>query len=345
VVIIRDHGKTQTVPSIEPTVGTLLHKLKIKINEGDVVEPSLDTRINQDDFRVNIYRAKPVEIIDGTHRTFTFSAASTPRSIANQAGVNVYPEDDLSSTPVTNFVATEAVGQQIFVDRATPVNANLYGTPVVIRTHAKTVQQLLAEKHITLAGGDTVQPDPATPITPNQQVFVVHKGTKILTEEQPIAMPVQTVADNSLSYGVTAVRQRGSAGKQLVTYQVNLQNGHEVGRTVIQTVVTQAPVTQIVARGSQPLSGSLSQWLAKLRSCESGGNYQANTGNGYYGAYQFSAGTWSTMGTGYSRADLAPPSVQDAAIIANTNRSGGGLATQNPGCYYREGLSAFPPPQ
>ncbi len=90
-------------------------------------------------------------------------------------------------------------------------------------------------------------------------------------------------------------------------------------------------------------SGSLSEWLRILRVCESGGNYQINTGNGYFGAYQFSAPTWNHWNTGYARADLAPPDVQDATIIKNTNAASGGLATQNPGCYHKHGLSAFPP--
>lgn len=90
-------------------------------------------------------------------------------------------------------------------------------------------------------------------------------------------------------------------------------------------------------------SGSLADWLYKLRTCESGGNYAINTGNGYYGAYQFSYATWAHWNTGYERADLAPPAVQDATIIQNTNASSGGLATQNPGCYKKMGLSAFPP--
>jgi hypothetical protein len=34
----------------------------------------------------------------------------------------------------------------------------------------------------------------------------------------------------------------------------------------------------------------------KLRNCEAGGNYTRNSGNGYYGAYQFSAGTWRSLG-------------------------------------------------
>jgi len=89
-------------------------------------------------------------------------------------------------------------------------------------------------------------------------------------------------------------------------------------------------------------SGSLADWLLKLRTCESGGNYQINTGNGYYGAYQFSIPTWNSHKTGYARADLAPPAVQDATIIKNTNASAG-LITQNPGCYKSTGISNKPP--
>lgn len=87
------------------------------------------------------------------------------------------------------------------------------------------------------------------------------------------------------------------------------------------------------------------QWLLKLRLCESGGDYSTNTGNGYYGAYQFSPSTWNYWQTGYARADLAPPNVQDEAIIKNTLAASGGLASQNPGCYRSQGLSAFPPTQ
>lgn len=51
---------------------------------------------------------------------------------------------------------------------------------------------------------------------------------------------------------------------------------------------------------------------AKLRACESSGNYAANTGNGFYGAYQFDARTWH--GLGYSGvASQAPPAEQDQA--------------------------------
>jgi hypothetical protein len=52
----------------------------------------------------------------------------------------------------------------------------------------------------------------------------------------------------------------------------------------------------------------------RLRVCESGNNYAINTGNGYYGAYQFNLGTWRGVGgTGYPH--QASPAVQDALAL------------------------------
>jgi len=56
--------------------------------------------------------------------------------------------------------------------------------------------------------------------------------------------------------------------------------------------------------------GGSDAW-AQLRFCEAGGDYTKNTGNGYYGAYQYNLSTWGNYG-GYARPDLAPPEVQDA---------------------------------
>jgi hypothetical protein len=58
-----------------------------------------------------------------------------------------------------------------------------------------------------------------------------------------------------------------------------------------------------------PPAGGL--WL-ELRDCESGDNYQANTGNGYYGAYQFSWPTWVDLGYP-GRPDQEPYWMQDQA--------------------------------
>lgn len=247
-IVSYDHQK-QTVPTDQPTVGALLAKLKIRVGSRDRVEPSLSTAIDQDNFRVNIYRAVPVTITDGVRSTTTYSAAATPRSVVADAKMPLYAEDRVTAQPAENLVSQQSIGERIVIDRSVPITLNVYGTMLSLRTHAHTVTELLAAKNVHLGKQDTVIPAGATPITANMQVFVNRKGTQIVTETQSIPAPVQTVTDNSLSFGTSAVRQQGSNGTQVLTYQVNTQNGVEISRTLLQTVVTVQPVAQIVARG------------------------------------------------------------------------------------------------
>ncbi|HEY3241570.1 MAG TPA: transglycosylase family protein, partial [Acidimicrobiia bacterium] len=44
-----------------------------------------------------------------------------------------------------------------------------------------------------------------------------------------------------------------------------------------------------------PVAAAGDVW-ASLRQCESGSRYDINTGNGYYGAYQFLLSTWNRLG-------------------------------------------------
>jgi uncharacterized protein YabE (DUF348 family) len=250
VVRVSIDGKSQMVPTRAKTVKEFLDRADVKIDQGDVVEPAADSNIDEDDFRINVYKARPVTIVDGEKQIHTVSAAKTPRSVATQAGLTVYPEDNIETSHPTNQILKDQVlGEKIIVDRATPTHLNLYGTPITVRTRAKNVGDLLKEKQVNLGPGDNVQPSVDTPLSPDVQVFVVRSGTQISTVEEPIAMPTETVEDASLSFGASAIRQRGSEGKKVVTYQVELKNGREVGRTRIQEVVAVAPIKQIVARG------------------------------------------------------------------------------------------------
>lgn len=88
-------------------------------------------------------------------------------------------------------------------------------------------------------------------------------------------------------------------------------------------------LTALVAFAGITLSGigtsaaadpSADDWY-RLRVCESGNNYAINTGNGYYGAYQFDVGTWRSIGgSGYP--NEASPATQDALALLLWQRRG-----------------------
>lgn len=138
--------------------------------------------------------------------------------------------------------------------------------------------------------------------------------------------------------------QESNDGLELKSKSLIKPLSEPVATPKVEMAVIPVEVPKVVATPVYvaPYGGNLSDWLYKLRMCESGGNYSINTGNGYYGAYQFSAPTWNHWNTGYAYANLAPPEVQDATIIRNTNETSG-LVTQNPGCMASQGLSNKPP--
>lgn len=296
VILSYDHHE-QTVPSNEGTVGQLVKKLGIPIHPGDVIEPTPTTRINQDDFRINIYRAVPVKIVDTNKVTYSYSAATTSRSIADQAGISTFPEDTLTTEPVDNFLRDYAIGEQVVIDRSTPVALNLYGANIPVRTHAKTVRDMLKEKHLKILKADTVTPSLDAPISANLAVSVIRNGIQTVNEAHDIAMPIQIVNDPSLAYGTTAIRQQGAPGKQVVTYQITIEGGKEVSRVQLQSVTTLEPVTQIVAKGinlggikgDMALAGidpSDYNYVDYIVSHESGWNPQAQNASGAYGLCQ-----------------------------------------------------------
>jgi hypothetical protein len=70
------------------------------------------------------------------------------------------------------------------------------------------------------------------------------------------------------------------------------------------------PPDGYVPLGQWPGGPSYQEWVA-LRSCESGGNYQAVSPSGLYrGAYQFDLGTWASVG-GSGDPVMASPAEQD----------------------------------
>lgn len=74
-----------------------------------------------------------------------------------------------------------------------------------------------------------------------------------------------------------------------------------------------AAATVIATLSTASADPSANDWY-RLRMCESSNNYKINTGNGYYGAYQFDLSTWRSVGgSGYP--NQAAPAEQDARAL------------------------------
>ena len=86
-------------------------------------------------------------------------------------------------------------------------------------------------------------------------------------------------------------------------------------KTITETIIAQKYVPPAAPKPHPIVTGVLSAAaIQDLGDCESHNTPTTNTGNGFYGAFQFTIGTWNNMQTGYARADLAPYEVQVAAV-------------------------------
>lgn len=160
-------------------------------------------------------------------------------------------------------------------------------------------------------------------------IGLVVSGTLLASDllAAPAHAFIRRPASASGSYGRSIDRQ---ALRQRVARQQRASRN--ANRQRIAPAPTPKPATPKPVTAAAPRPSDDSVWQ-RLRNCEAGGRYDRNSGNGYYGAYQFSAGTWRSLGY-KGLPHQAPPEVQDEAARKLQARSGWG---QWPACARRIG--------
>ena len=79
----------------------------------------------------------------------------------------------------------------------------------------------------------------------------------------------------------------------------------------------------------------------RLAQCESGGDWNINTGNGYHGGLQFSAGTWQAHGGGEFAPTADQASREQQIVVAERTLASQGWGAW-PACSSQLGLNSAP---
>lgn len=109
---------------------------------------------------------------------------------------------------------------------------------------------------------------------------------------------------------------------------------------VLAGAVLLAPLGLLAATGNAAAADS-GVW-DRIAQCESGGDWHINTGNGYYGGLQFSAGTWRAYGgSAYASTADKASKAQQIAVATKVQRGQGWGAW--PTCSSRAGASGGAP--
>lgn len=333
LVTIYDGTIAQTVATTAATVQEVLDRTGFKVGPHDSVDPGVNASLISTDYKINIHRARPVTIVDGAIRKEIMSPYQSPHDIAQSAGITTYAEDKLDVTRLDDFV-NEGIGLKLTIERSVPVTMVVHGKKFATRTRTGTIAQLMTEKKIAGDASVKVWPAASTPITAGLTIAVFKDGDQNLVEED-VPFATQRVQDASKEVGYRTIKEHGAPGRKLVMYTLETKNGKQV-RNVLQSIALSEPRTQVEVIGVKRtgFGGSLDDAMARLRACEAGGNYNRNSGNGYYGAYQYNISTWANYG-GYALPSDAPAAVQDQKAAETYKRRGW---QPWPGCTVKLGL-------
>jgi len=263
LVTIHDRGKEKNVISKKDKLGDVLEEAGIMLDKNDIVEPKLDESLVAPSYQVNIYRARPVMIVDGNHRLVVMSAHQTPKLVAKNAGIILHDEDIATMKMSDNFVR-DGAGTILEINRASTVQLVLYGKRETLYTQAGTVGGLIKEKNIILGVNDTISQPQKTKIVSGMSLEIWRNGKQTTTNDEPIQFEIEQIQDANQALGYKKIQSPGKLGKKTVTYEIEMKNGQEVTRKEIQSVVVEKPTKQVEVVGVkvQSFGGSCGEWMS-----------------------------------------------------------------------------------
>lgn len=335
-VTVELDGESIPLSTMRRDVAGALAAAGYEMRSGDVVSPAADAHIADGD-TIALRRAREVALtVDGRTRAVS-TTGLTVREALDQ--LHIAPEV-WTDRPRDEQVPLQGAALTVLTPRSVTVTDGA-GTPIQVRVAAPTVGDLLATQNAPLVQDDKVEPAASAPLTDGLQIVVTRNRVENRVETLPVDPPEQLIQDPTLNMSRRVEEHPGTPGVQDVTFAVEFVDGKEVGRRQVAATVTTPALPKVVRVGAKPGTevppvANGATW-DRLAQCESTGNWQINTGNGFYGGIQFDQNTWERQGgLRYApRADLATREEQIAIAEVTRARQGWGAW---PACTSRMGL-------
>lgn len=278
LITVHDRGVETAFVTTEDTLKDALSEHGITLDDKDAVEPSLDEKLVAPDYQVNIYRARPVTVVDGATRQKIVTPYQSAERIVEDAGIALHAEDT-TSLERSKDIVSDGAGLELTIDRATPFTLNLYGKKAEVRTQAETVGDMLKEKGIDLGERGRTSVALTAPIIEGMNIRVWREGKQTISVDEKVKFETEQIKDADRPVGYKKVQTPGKNGTRTVTYEIEIKNGKEIARKEIASLTTKAAVKQVEVIGTKSRTmqytggGSKSEWLAASNIPESAWGY------------------------------------------------------------------------
>ena len=308
-------GVSRTIAVREDTVAEVLQLENIELGQHDVVLPGPDTEVD-DDMEISVAFGRELEVtVDGEKRTVWTTARTVGEALSM---LNLGATDSKLSTSRSTTISRQGLTMELAT--AKDVTLTVAGTPAPL-TVAGTVADALAKAGVNPDSDDKVTPAAGTVLEDGLAITVVAVEVKQATKEVAVPFEKTSVKSADLAKGTSKITTEGVNGLASETYTEVYEDGTLVSSTLDERVVTRKPVTQVTTVGtkvSAPATSSSSSSSSsstsssttssggainlaradmwdRIAQCESGGRWDINTGNGYYGGLQFNLATWRSV--------------------------------------------------
>lgn len=314
---LRIDGQDRQIHTTASNVQGALSSAGITVGDHDIVAPDLKSSIGNNGHIV-VRRGHLLHLsVNGVLKDVWVNADSVDEALS-QLG---YDSRDLISVSRSERLHSGVTDISITTPKA--VLFKVDGKSLAVLTSGKTVYDAVALAGIYLGPYDKLSVPGKSAVRSGEAITIQRVRYGSRTENLTVPFGTVTQNDPNSPVGTNTVVTPGKPGVMQVVFQLVYVDGKLVGKLPAKQTMLNAPVSQVTKVGTKqpapapsssgsntgavpPANSSGRNWDA-VAQCESGGNWQINTGNGFYGGLQFDIGTWdSNGGAAYaSRPDLA----------------------------------------
>ncbi|UQD50662.1 hypothetical protein C0971_00245 [Bacillus methanolicus] len=257
-VAITLDGQKKVIKTHAKTIQDLFDELDISLHSKDYVFPTLNTEV-KDNLKIVWKPAKQVQVVQGKEQKTVWTTAETVKDLLLEQKIIINEHDVVQPKP------EEAIKNkmQIGIKRAFPLTLVDGGKKQQVWSTSTTVADFLSQQGITLKDLDRVEPKLHETVKKNAVVNVIRVEKVTDVVEEPINFAVVTKKDANLTKGSENVIKEGEQGLLTKKYEVVLENGKEVSRTLISEQKIKDKQDKIVAVGTKVISEQVSRGSAE----------------------------------------------------------------------------------
>lgn len=238
------NGKQLQVSTFGRTVSDVLVAAGVEVGERDLVVPALGTAAATGD-EIVVRHARELElVVDGEART-VWTTALTVGDAIDALGERAQD----AHVSVSRSAALPRTGALVVSTRKS-MSVQVDGEVVELDTNSPTVREALLEVGLVLDGDDQLSVPLDSAAVDGLVVEVVRAKTVGGTTTQTMKFAEREVEDSSLAKGTRVVQHQGRVGTREVTYTATVVDGVEVERTVLASVIVEAPQDRVVLVGT-----------------------------------------------------------------------------------------------